>query len=60
MEAQELYAGVLQNYVALKYPNHPQMFARILQRLADIRWDVIVKCLEFAFILMAIAWFRKV
>lgn len=36
-QIQEEYAGVLRDYVTLRYPSEPLMLARLLQRLCDIR-----------------------
>jgi len=34
---QETYANILQEYIQLKYPEEPGMFAKVLQQLAEIR-----------------------
>lgn len=36
-EAQEVYADILREYTKLRYPTDDRMFARILQKLTDIR-----------------------
>eukprot|EP00914_Ancora_sagittata_P028054 GHVO01055072.1.p1 GENE.GHVO01055072.1~~GHVO01055072.1.p1 ORF type:complete len:433 (+),score=61.09 GHVO01055072.1:647-1945(+) len=36
-EAQEVYADILHEYAKLRYPTDDRMFARILQKLTDIR-----------------------
>ena len=35
--AQEEYASVLREYISKTYPKDPVMFARVLQKLTDIR-----------------------
>ncbi|XP_041373072.1 nuclear hormone receptor HR96-like [Gigantopelta aegis] len=37
MEIQESYAGVLQNYTQLRFPDEKTMFARIVMKLTDLR-----------------------
>ena len=36
-KAQEVYADILREYISVRYPKDEPMFARILQKLADIR-----------------------
>ena len=45
MDAQEMFATVLEEYLKHKYPSQPLMFAKTLQRLADIRELQVLECI---------------